>query len=85
MTFENSRMNNIVVLGTLAAIFILGLFLRFGVLAGTVVDTPVRADARKYVTYAYNLSHFDVYSGQRLGTSSLDYYTWVPGLFKFVF
>ncbi|OUR87451.1 hypothetical protein A9Q85_04755 [Cycloclasticus sp. 44_32_T64] len=65
-------MNNIVVLGTLAAIFILGLFLRFGVLAGTVVDTPVRADARKYVTYAYNLSHFDVYSGQRLGTSSLD-------------
>ena len=51
-------------MGALAAIFILGLFLRFSVLAGTVVDTPVRADAKKYVTYAYNLSQYGVYSGQ---------------------
>ena len=64
MTFKNSIINKSLVMGALAAIFILGLFLRFSVLAGTVVDTPVRADAKKYVTYAYNLSHYGVYSGQ---------------------
>lgn len=57
-------------MGALAAIFILGLFLRFSVLAGTVVVDPVRADAKKYVTYAYNLSHYGVYSGQ--GSSNVE-------------
>ena len=41
--------------------------LRFGAVANTVVDTPVRADARDYVTYAYNLRHSGVYSSARDG------------------
>lgn len=65
MAFKSSIINKSLVMGALAAIFILGLFLRFSVLAGTVVDTPVRADAKKYVTYAYNLSHYGVYSGHQ--------------------
>ncbi len=36
--------------------------LRFGAVANTTVDNPVRADARDYVTYAYNINHKGVYS-----------------------
>lgn len=37
-------------------------YLRLGVVTGTVIDTPVRADAADYYYYAYNLSHYGIYS-----------------------
>ena len=48
----------------LALVLLLGFaaYLRFTAVAETVVDHPVRADARDYVTYAYNLKFRDTYS-----------------------
>lgn len=50
-----------VVLGIVVA---LGLFLRIAYVQTTWVDTPIRADAREYVTYAENLVHHGVLSKQ---------------------
>lgn len=46
----------------LALILILGFYLRVGSAAGTAVIQPLRADARDYFMYAYNLRHKHVYS-----------------------
>ncbi|NLI34712.1 MAG: hypothetical protein GX422_18310 [Deltaproteobacteria bacterium] len=46
----------------LLCIFLLGLSLRLFSAAETRVDTPIRADARDYYLYAYNLRHHHVYS-----------------------
>jgi len=46
----------------LAAILLLGLDLRVESVLHSVVDNPVRADARDYVLYAYNLERYGVYS-----------------------
>lgn len=40
----------------------LGAFMRFGAVAGTVVVRPYRADAAEYYRTAYNLHEFGVYS-----------------------
>jgi len=40
----------------------LSAFLQFSVVLGTKVNDPIRADAGKYVAYAYNLKHADVFS-----------------------
>jgi len=47
---------------TLAIIMLLGLHLRLQAVRQTVVDTPIRADARGYVFYAINLNVFHAYS-----------------------
>lgn len=46
----------------LAAILLLALDLRIESVLHSVVDAPVRADARDYVMYAYNLERYGVYS-----------------------
>jgi hypothetical protein len=51
----------------LAIIIGLGLQMRLQVISQTDVDHPVRADAEKYVSYAYNLIHFDTYSYDKSG------------------
>jgi len=46
----------------LAIIIFLGLYLRLYAIIHTYVDTPIRADARDYYAYAYNLTNHGVYS-----------------------
>lgn len=57
---------------TLCKVLLVGLVamlaaqLRFGAVANTTVDNPVRADARDYVAYAYNIRHHGVYSASSI-------------------
>ena len=46
----------------LAAILIIAFDLRIQSVTHSVVDTPVRADARDYVLYAHNMKNYGVYS-----------------------
>lgn len=46
----------------LLLIFSLSLLLRIGYIRNTVVDVPVRADAKQYVAYGYNLARFGIFS-----------------------
>ncbi len=46
----------------LLLILAVGMFLRLGTADLTVVDHPVRNDAKDYVAYAWNLKFYDVYS-----------------------
>ena len=46
----------------LMAILLVTFDLRIQSVVNTVVDTPVRADAREYVLYAHNLKNYGVYS-----------------------
>lgn len=46
----------------LVAILVIAFDLRIQSVVNTVVDTPVRADAREYVLYAHNLKNYGVYS-----------------------
>jgi 4-amino-4-deoxy-L-arabinose transferase-like glycosyltransferase len=46
----------------LMAILLVAFDLRIESVVNTVVDTPVRADAREYVLYAHNLKNYGVYS-----------------------
>lgn len=46
----------------LMAILLFAFDLRIQSVINTVVDTPVRADAREYVLYAHNLKNYGVYS-----------------------
>ena len=48
--------------GLVALIMLLGLQLRLGAVRDTEVDTPIRADARGYLTYALNLKVFNTFS-----------------------
>ncbi len=50
------------VFAALALIVCLGFGLRLIALQETVVNHPIRADARQYILYAYNLSNHDTYS-----------------------
>lgn len=43
-------------------LLVLSAFLQFSVVLGTRVNNPIRADAAKYVSYAYNLKHAGVFS-----------------------
>src|ERR1700743_1116824 len=45
-----------------ALILLLGAYLRFAAVAGTVVDHPFRSDAATYYKTAYNLNVYGVYS-----------------------
>lgn len=59
MTFENRHPSVLISLVLLSAF---AFYLRFASVAGTEVDHPLRADAKDYFLYAYNLRHFHVYS-----------------------
>ena len=54
--------NRAVALLALSAVFLLGLHMRCESVANTPVIDPLRADARDYFVYAYNLRHNHVYS-----------------------
>ena len=43
-------------------LLLLSVFLQFSVVLSTQVNNPFRLDAGKYVSYAYNLKHFHVFS-----------------------
>lgn len=43
-------------------------YLRWGAVNGTVIENPVRADAAEYLSYAYNLKFYHIYSSLRPGT-----------------
>ncbi len=47
---------------SLVIITLLAAYLRFTAILETVIDHPIRADAREYVLYAYNLEHSGIYS-----------------------
>lgn len=53
-------------------IFSLALFIRLSYLETTVVDHPIRADAKKYVSYAINLLERGVYSQDLVPNPSPD-------------
>jgi len=61
---EKKNIQNYLTIGTLVFILILSVFLRFSALSGTTVDTPIRADAAKYLSYALNLNTHHTYSGR---------------------
>ncbi len=46
----------------LTLITLLGLHLRLQAVRYTEVDTPIRADAKAYLIYAFNLKQFNIYS-----------------------
>lgn len=50
------------IFGMVALIVLLGLQLRLQAVRGSEVDTPIRADARGYLTYALNLKRFQTFS-----------------------
>lgn len=57
----------------LGLVIAIGLILHLGTAAGTVVDHPVRNDAKEYLAYAWNLKYLGIYSpdfSTLLGTSS---------------
>jgi len=60
----NSKQRIIV---SLIGVFIFGLILRVQAVMLTEINNPVRADAKKYVLYAYNLKNFGVYTHSDLG------------------
>lgn len=59
---STQRHTALIAIVVLAAILMLGLYLRLISLDGTVIHKPIRADAKEYVTYAYNLREHGVYS-----------------------
>lgn len=46
----------------LAVILVVAFDLRIQSVTHSIVDTPIRGDAREYLMYAYNLKHFGTYS-----------------------
>lgn len=49
----------------------LAAYLRWGAVNGTVIENPVRADAAEYLSYAYNLKFYHIYSSLRPGTDAV--------------
>jgi 4-amino-4-deoxy-L-arabinose transferase-like glycosyltransferase len=58
----NIRHKNLLIPILLAVVVLFGALLRFEAVLGTEVDAPFRADAGKYVQYAYNLKYFGTYT-----------------------
>jgi hypothetical protein len=54
-------------------ILIMGLYLRYESVSNTVVVHPLRADARDYFMYAYNLRHKEVYSRDATSLQKSDF------------
>lgn len=55
-------MKNYITAFLLLLVVVLGFQMRMRSVAETIVDTPIRADAREYVLYAYNMKFNHVYS-----------------------
>jgi 4-amino-4-deoxy-L-arabinose transferase-like glycosyltransferase len=53
-----------VTVSLLAALSVLALLVRVAYVAETVIVQPIRADARQYVSYGYNLAHHGTFSSQ---------------------
>ncbi|HOW74829.1 MAG TPA: glycosyltransferase family 39 protein [Candidatus Competibacteraceae bacterium] len=62
-------MKRFLLLLILVAIIGGGFLLRFQAVTYTEVDNPIRADAAKYILYAYNLKNFGVYTHSNSGIS----------------
>jgi hypothetical protein len=62
MTEKAGHRQRILQLICLTVVLVIGLFLRVGTALGTRVESPVREDARDYVSYALNLDAFGIYS-----------------------
>lgn len=52
---------------SIAALVVVATFLRVGALSTTIVDSPIRADARDYFFYGYNIQQHGVYSSSSEG------------------
>jgi hypothetical protein len=52
-------------------ILIVGFFMRLQAITDSIVDTPIRADARDYMFYAYNMKYRHVYSREHPATAQL--------------
>lgn len=59
---ESHSKRNFWVLAALAITLLLAAYLRLGAVLQTTYELPLRADALDYVSYAYNLREFGVYS-----------------------
>ena len=46
----------------LLVVLLFSAYIQFSIVSRTVVDTPLRADAKSYFSYAYNLKNYGVYS-----------------------
>lgn len=56
------QLNRLLLILAVGVVILLAAYLRFVAVAGTVVDTPYRADAAGYFDIAYNLNFHGVYS-----------------------
>lgn len=52
---------------SMAVLIVIATFLRVEALSNTVVDSPIRADARDYFFYGYNIQQHGVYSSSSVG------------------
>lgn len=59
---SNMDKNNFYFKAALLLVLIIGLYLRVGAVINTVIDTPIRADARLYYLYGLNLKNHHVFS-----------------------
>lgn len=59
---SNSDTRNFVFKAALLLLLLIGLYLRVGAVLHTVIDSPVRSDARLYYLYGYNLKHHHTFS-----------------------
>ncbi|HEC29925.1 MAG TPA: hypothetical protein ENI65_10105 [Gammaproteobacteria bacterium] len=76
---QNEKLLNPGNIITLAVIFFFALFIRLAYINTTVVDHPIRADARNYVVYAYNLVEHGVFSRQENSSNPAPDSFWAPG------
>ncbi len=68
-TLFSGRTASRIIYLTAFAVFITGLVMRIVMVSHTAMDEPIRADAKDYYTYAYNLKHFGVLSGKSVAAS----------------
>jgi 4-amino-4-deoxy-L-arabinose transferase-like glycosyltransferase len=59
---SNSDTRNFVFKAALLLMLIFGLYLRVGAVLNTVIESPVRSDARLYYLYGFNLKHNHTFS-----------------------
>jgi hypothetical protein len=72
MYFNKDRRRVAISIILLTLISAAALFIRLQYIERTVIDTPIRADARQYVIYGYNLAHHGVFSKELSKTPTSD-------------
>jgi 4-amino-4-deoxy-L-arabinose transferase-like glycosyltransferase len=73
---SGASMRQILTALIIIGVFTAGLYLRFEMANKTVIYQPIRADAKEYYLYAYNLAKYGVYSKQY--PRQIEDYTPVP-------